>query len=28
MNNVCEMEWTQDGGEFLVSMDGELEDTP
>jgi len=28
MNNACEMEWTQDGGEFLVSMDGELEDTP
>jgi hypothetical protein len=26
MNNVCEMAWTQDGKEFLVSMDGEIED--
>jgi hypothetical protein len=26
MNNACEMEWTQDGGEFLVSMDGEIMD--
>jgi len=26
-NNVCEMSWTQDGKEFLVSMDGEFEDT-
>jgi hypothetical protein len=26
MNNACEMEWTQDGGEFLISIDGEIED--
>jgi hypothetical protein len=26
MNNACEMEWTQDGGEFLISMDGEIKD--
>jgi|TARA_R110000824_G_scaffold23055_2_gene83296 hypothetical protein len=26
MNNACEMLWSQDGKEFLVSMDGEFED--
>ena len=26
MNSDCEMEWTQGGKEFVVSMDGEIED--
>lgn len=26
MNNATEMGWSQDGKEFIVSMDGEFED--